>query len=80
MGYGVNINKGWFQQDDKRPHTAGTMLDYMKETSGNTVPQSRAPHVHGKVFEQPLLSKLKKLNSVACSPQANYTNRAAAAC
>jgi hypothetical protein len=27
-----------------------------------------------------VVSKLKKKNSVACSPQANYTDRAAAAC
>jgi hypothetical protein len=26
------------------------------------------------------IKNLKKLNSVACSPQANYTDRAAAAC
>jgi hypothetical protein len=24
MSYGVNIDKGWFQQVDKMPHTAGT--------------------------------------------------------
>jgi hypothetical protein len=34
----------------------------------------------GAVARQPLENKLKKLNSVACSPQANYTDRAAAAC
>jgi hypothetical protein len=32
MGYVVDIDKAWFQQHGARPHTAGIVLDYFKET------------------------------------------------
>jgi hypothetical protein len=37
-------------------------------------------HIGKKVLKILNELKTKKLNSVACSPQANYTDRAAAAC
>jgi hypothetical protein len=49
MGYSVDINKAWFQQDGMR---ASTVLDTLKETSGNRVLSHGFFHAHGGGFPQ----------------------------
>jgi hypothetical protein len=44
-----NINKAWFQQDGM---TASTVLDTLKEISGNRVLSHGFLHAHGEGFPQ----------------------------
>jgi hypothetical protein len=37
MGYGVDIDKAWFQKNGARPHTASNVLEFFKEAFGNRV-------------------------------------------
>jgi hypothetical protein len=46
----------WFQQDDTRPHTDGTVLGFFIETFRNTALSNRFPPVHGEGFERQPLS------------------------
>jgi hypothetical protein len=44
--YIINIDGSWFQQDGSRPHTAGIVLDLLKETFGKRMFSNTFTRVH----------------------------------